>query len=187
VGGDIARGPGAAVFAGLVAYAVLAVELERDRLAAQERRQAGKDRRWAQALHVAAWYETWPTYGTMFGSDGPELPRHRWGAVIRNASELPLFDVCVSFCVAFDAGSGLPWQQGMRHRTDPIRLVPPGVERVEIPDRIRVDEESIEWDKTPKWLVAVEFTDASKARWLRDPLGNLGPVPNDIDRGIPGC
>jgi hypothetical protein len=40
-------------------------------------------------------------------------------AVIRNASDLPVFDVRVSYCVPVDPASGLTWRQGERYVTDP--------------------------------------------------------------------
>jgi arabinogalactan oligomer / maltooligosaccharide transport system substrate-binding protein len=169
----------AAVFAGLVAYELLRVESARAVSAAEERALAAAERAdrrtadWrAQASKIAAWYGAWrPSTRS-----GPGTADGVSGAVIRNTSDLPIFEVRVYFCVAVDPASGLGWQAGERYSVpDLIAVVPPGEVMVEIPDLIREQEEAGRIQ--PKWRVAFEFTDAAGIRWLRDPLGRLTSGP----------
>ena len=99
-----------------------------------------------------------------------------WGAVIGNASDLPVYGVRYSFCVAVDRASGLDWRAGERIAVvSPIVLVPRrGSAQEKIPDHIREQEEA--GGNKPRWLIAIEFTDADGRRWLRDPRGRLNPA-----------
>jgi hypothetical protein len=171
----------AAVFAGLVAYAVLAVEMRRDQVAAADRRRGERERadqreaaRRAQAASVAAWYGTWMSSATFSGGSqaGTRMSPH-WGAIISNASHLPVYDVRVSFCVPVSPGAGLTWRQGERFLAQ-VPIVPPGEQHVDIPDHIKTQEEQS--GSEPAWLVAIEFTDADSQRWLREPQGKLSPA-----------
>lgn len=85
----------AAAFAGLVAYAVLDVELGRDRVAAAERAERREAEQRAQAGKVAAWYATWDgeaPFGPL--APPPSLQANQvYGAVIRNGSELPVYEI----------------------------------------------------------------------------------------------
>jgi hypothetical protein len=155
----------AAVFAGLVAYAVLAVELRRDRRSDHERAAQREDDRRSQAAKVAAWFDRWTEAGN----------RLAVGAVISNASDLPVYDIRVSFCVAVAEASGLTWRQGERYSSPELmHIVAPGRTRAEMPEEI-FEAEAAEGNR-PKWLVAIEFTDSTGNRWLRDARGRLGPA-----------
>jgi hypothetical protein len=170
----------AAVFAGLVAYAVLAVEMRRDQFAAADRRRAEQERaeqreadRRGQADRVAAWFGVWQR------SDAPALVAD--GVVVMNASALPVYDMDVTFCLPQDLDRDGGWYQGAVGKL-PERLVtvPPGEQvREKIPGDVRRVGEARAGSK-PGWLIAIEFTDAAGARWHRDPRGRLapGPVPS---------
>jgi hypothetical protein len=166
----------AAGFAGAVAYRLLEVELGRDRVAAEERRAVADERRRAQAARVAAWFGSWgDDDGYPAGMSGPP-GRLRWGAVIRNASDLPVYDVRFSYHVAVDPGRrGRTWRAGERFQSrDIIPVIPPGVERSAIPNYVREEQAD------GRWLVAVSFTDADGRRWRRDVHGMLtGPESGD--------
>jgi len=157
----------AAAFAGLVAYEVLRVELGRDHVAAEERRLSEDERRRSQASLVAAW----------FGKRPGIEPFLTWGAIISNASALPVYDVRVSFCVAVPAASGLTWRQGERYSSpNPIHVIAPGEHHATIPPDLFRSEDVFRPEdaaEKTKWLVAIEFTDAAGLRWLRDPRGTL--------------
>jgi arabinogalactan oligomer / maltooligosaccharide transport system substrate-binding protein len=167
----------AVVFAGLVAYQLLTVESARDMRAEEERTERREADRRGQAAKVSAWYGTWrsrPIFRGAAQSPMPEWPV--WGAVIRNSSDLPVYDVRVSFSVAADAAAGLGWRPRERYSSPGlIPLVPPGAEeRNEIPDDVRKVEAA--GGTELKWLVAIQFTDAAGTRWLRDARGRLTPA-----------
>ena len=134
-------------------------------------REAG-ERREAQARQVAAW----------FGSRNL-LSAHRlaWGAFIRNASLLPVFDVRVSFYFVQELGPnrvdsrGLSWYPVDRGGPiEPIRVVPPDERKfVEIPQSTR---EMIDQCNEQTYVVAIHFTDAAGIRWVRDGRGELVDV-----------
>lgn len=175
----------AAAVASLVAFELLRIEQERDRLGTVERRyieaqraeQREADRR-GQASKVAGWYGTWrltpPVHG---GTDNPP-ERPKAGAIIRNTSDLPVYDMRVSFCVPVDPSAGLTWRQGERYITanGQLRIVPPGESWIEIPPEIKAQELQAAQGDKPEWLIAIEFTDANRVRWVRDPYGRLGPA-----------
>lgn len=160
----------AATFAGLMAYELLRVELGRDHVAAEERRLSEDERRRGQASLVAAW----------FGKRQGIEPFLTWGAIISNASPLPVYDVRVSFCVAVPAASGLTWRQGERYSSpDLIHVLAPGEHHAAIPSDIFRSEDVFRPEDAggkTEWLVAIEFTDASGQRWVRDPSGGLRPA-----------
>ncbi len=162
----------AASFAALVTYELLRIESGRDSVAVEERREREDAQRWEQASRVAAWYGRWSSVVKGPGMAADPREWARWGAIISNASELPVYNVRVSFCVPVDPSAGQTWRQGERY-LGALRLVPPGEEHVEMPDHLRAEEANGN-DQT--WLVAIEFTDASGTRWLRDPRGMLAPA-----------
>jgi hypothetical protein len=86
---------------------------------------------------------------------------------------VPVYNVRVAFCVAVDPSAELTWRQGERF-VGALRLVPPGEEHVEMPDHPRAEQDAS--GNEPTWLVAIEFTGAMGARWLRDPRGRLEPA-----------
>lgn len=167
----------AAAFAGVVAYELLRVEQERDRLAESERAEQRLADQRAQASKVAAWFGTWQSEGTFYDGQGarPTAPWPRAGAIVRNASDLPVHQVRVSFCIPLDPAGGLDWRGAVRYSPPALTaLAPPGDLHVEFPDGIRGSVQAEGDDGA--WLVAIEFTDAAGNRWVREPLGRLEPL-----------
>jgi hypothetical protein len=163
----------AATLAALITYELLRIESRRDQVAAEERRQREQAERREQASRIAAWYGRWSSVvkGPGMAADPREWPRS--GAIVANASDLPVYNVRVSFCVAVDPSAGLTWRQGERF-LGALRLMPPGEQHVEMPDPVKAEDEA--GGNEPTWLVAIEFTDASGVRWVRDPRGRLEPA-----------
>lgn len=162
----------AASFAGLVAYDLFTIEAKRDLEAAGQRlrdeaeREARReaDRR-VQANKVTAWFD-------FYDSLEDNLPISTWGAVVRNASDLPILDVQVRIYWVIDPGDGSPWTADLRYESpDRFRVLPPGQSRhSNLPQDIRDMEPECN-DQT--YLVAIDFTDNSGARWTRDARGAL--------------
>src|SRR5215469_5818780 len=169
----------AAAFAGLVTYQLLCTELRRDVSAARDRTERNAAERRGQASVIAAWYTTWQAESTLYHLRGGEpvtwpRPSHS-GAVIRNASGLPVYDVRVSFCVPVDPLAGLTWRQGQRYTSPELTpVVPPGDTHVPLPDDVWAREQAE--GSEPQWIVAIEFIDTDGHRWLRDPRGRLSPA-----------
>ena len=163
----------AAAFAALAAYELLRAESRRHAVMVEEQRQREEAQRRAQASRVAAWYGRWSSVVKGPGMTADHREWLRYGAIISNASDLPVYNVRVSLCVAADPSAWLTWRQGVRF-AGALRLVPPGQEHVEMPDHLRTEEEAT--GNQPTWLVAIEFTDASGVQWVRDPRGRLEPA-----------
>ena len=164
----------AAAFAGLVAYELLKVESGRDLKAEQERTERRDAERRGQASKVAAWYGTWLSPVTYSGGANSGIPATPGsGAVIRNASDLPVYDVSIVYFLA-NPPKLLGWSEGDREHEIPelIPVIPPGEERTPMPESIRRIGSAT---REPVWLVAIEFTDADDQRWMRDPHGALSP------------
>jgi hypothetical protein len=157
---------------------LMALQEQELRAAQDERERQDVERREAQAHQVAAW----------FGSDGdPEgtgRPRQEWGAFVRNASLLPVFDVRVFFHFVQELSSGglgargLSWYPIDRGGPiEPIRVLPPDARRfVEIPAEIRTMSDRCD---AQTYVVAIHFTDAAGIRWVRDGRGELADVKID--------
>ncbi len=164
----------AAAFGGLVAYELLKIESCRDRNAAEEREQRRDAERRSQAGKVAAWYGTWRSEVVISsGGHSSSQTWPHWGALISNASDLPVYNVRITYHVAVNPERrGVEWDAAERHVSpDTIPVIPPGVEKSGIPDGVRQAEEAD--GNEPRWLVAVSFTDADGRRWRRDPYGKL--------------
>jgi len=162
----------AAAVAGTVAYKVLAVETRRDLLADSERIAA-------QAAEVAAWCGRTKAETSIFSDGSDTWPE--WGAVIRNASGLPVYGLRVWYCDPADPAPGsdlrtLRWYES----SELSEVLPPGDTLVSPPREITKQRAA---GGHERWLIAVEFTDAAGTRWLRGPLGKLtlasqaGPLP----------
>jgi len=163
----------AAAFAAFATYELLRVESRRHAVALEEQRLREQAQRRAQASRVAAWYGRWSSVVKGPGMAADHREWLRCGAIISNASDLPVYNVRVSLCVAADPAAGLTWRQGERF-AGALRLMPPGQEHIEMPDHVRTEEEAD--GNQPTWLVAIEFTDASGVQWLRDTRGRLEPA-----------
>jgi len=115
---------------------LMALQEQELRAAQEERERQDIERREAQAHLVAAW----------FGSDSdPEDTgslQLQWGAFVRNASLLPVFDVRVFFHFVQELSSGRLGARGLSWYPidrggpiEPIRVLPPGERKfVEIPE-----------------------------------------------------
>jgi hypothetical protein len=126
----------------------------------QWERDAEEQRR-SQAARVTAW----------FARPSPEGP---WGAVIRNASDLPILDVRTFFNYIAEKWPGGDWDPVMRGGpVEKIRVLPPAQDRfVEIPEQVR---DMLDQVSDSVYSVSIEFTDAAGNHWEREPRGALVP------------
>ena len=182
----------AAAFAGLVAYDLLKVESVRDIRAAEERSLAAANRRQAaaeraaqrdadlraQASKVTAWFNFFevvrPVPQGTFVRDPKALVDATWGGTVRNASELPIFDVRIFYYWVNDRRDGSPWTTEQRYVSiDIIRVIPPGQARnQELPERVRNQSQEC---NDQVYVVGIEFTDADGHRWFRNERAALEP------------
>jgi hypothetical protein len=183
-------GVAAAVVAGIAAFLLYAVESRRDRLAEEDRRLAAEDRRLAaedrrraeedrlaqiedahraQADKVAAWYGS---YDQRPGAPAMAvLPVY--GALIRNASDLPIYDVRVIFYFVHHLQTGSSeWEPIERGRaSEDLRVIPPDqTEFMRIPDGILWQVDNLDQGRD-NFVVGIEFRDAAGNRWKRDARG----------------
>ncbi|MBC6456366.1 hypothetical protein [Actinomadura sp. HBU206391] len=193
--GDVPTWAGvtAAVAAGIVGFFLFRIESRRDaraehdrQLAAEDRHAAAEDRRRAeedrraeiedarraQADKVAAWFGSFEEPNRPRPRT-PEYLTDRYGAYIRNASDLPIYDVRVEFYYVQDRTDGTSgWDPIHRGSSvEELRAIPPqGTEFVDMPQGIRrqVDDISDEM-----YVTGIEFRDSAGNRWARDPRGQL--------------
>jgi cbb3-type cytochrome oxidase subunit 3 len=134
----------------------LMVLQERELRAVQdERERQAAERREAQARQIAAWFggEIMPPL---------DIPDQDWGAHIRNASLLPVFDIRVffHFVQTRDGGivdaRGLSWYPVDRGGpAEPVRVIAPGQRRfVRIPDAIK---NMVDRCDAQTYVVAIHF------------------------------
>lgn len=135
------------------------------KLQAADLREAFEERKRRNAAGVTAWFGRQP------GSKVPFL-----GAVIRNASGLPVYDVHATFHRVHEQVKGLGWEpiaEGVS--THPIRIMPPESEQfTEAPSDVQ--NQALKAGARPKdydYVVSITFTDAAGNRWERDPKGAL--------------
>jgi hypothetical protein len=90
-----------------------------------------------------------------------------WGARIRNASELPIFDVRTFFFWVDDPKDGRTWTTHERYASKKRFLVIPPEQRqhLELPRNVKTYRGK---GTAGDYLVAIEFTDADGVRWTRD-------------------
>jgi hypothetical protein len=145
----------AAIGAGIIAYRVYWIS-------------AG-DRRSAQAARVAAWYGLW-----QHGSVTPNVfmehpaPEPAWGAFLRNASDLPVYDVVVTFHFPGSGGSADTFIKAVLPPSDaPIHVKIEGI-ALRLHSNARMDVYN---------RVEIEFTDTQGARWHRGVNGRLVRKP----------
>src|ERR1700733_1572495 len=154
----------AATAAGIVAYRVYRIEASRDDV-------ADKDRRSAQAAKVGAWYGSreGQMITTPIGTSvQTQTSRERiWGAFLRNASDLPVFDVVVMF---YFGKASLDEADANTSPYKVLRTVlPPGNEpvHVKIPDEVLRLFGSADSKEIAFYRVKIEFTDSAGIRWRR--------------------
>jgi hypothetical protein len=144
-----------AALAALAGYRLYLVESQRDRDAEKAREETRREARRAQATLVSAWR-------------APDTPGPPPGALVRNASEAPVYEVVVTYLDYRAAWIG----------SEPFGLVPPDREPVVIK---LATTGTIVGDPLPGFTadtkrsarVSVDFTDAAGVRWRRDERGAL--------------
>jgi hypothetical protein len=160
----------AASVAAVVAWKVLGVERRRDR-----QRQGAEER--AQAEKVAAW----PSVVRTDPADPNSAPK--WGAAVRNASDLPVYQVHVEY---------RPITPGRGQMAIVSEVVPPGDWRPSgrelYPSETRYPNPSVypggstlrraAQDDLPdrNFVISLRFTDAANRVWHRDRYGVLTRV-----------
>lgn len=162
----------AAIVAAVVAQKVYNIESERDERTAEERRVRFEAERRGQADKIAAWYAWLPQHHS--GNPGIDFRTpFGWSAFVRNASDLPIYDVDVEFYyVVPDAPDGnVP---GRRGTIDRIPVLPPQDEVAKIAPSEMLDQVAAE--AQDNHAVAIEFRDATGTRWRRDIYGKLTEV-----------
>jgi uncharacterized membrane-anchored protein YhcB (DUF1043 family) len=129
-----------------------------------ERKAAAEDARSAQAAKVTAW----------FGYRDRKVDPSGAGAVIRNASDLPVLDVRVFFHWVNERSDG-SWTSANRGGpVERVRVIAPEHQFfVEMPQEIRDMTTEV---NDQVYVVSIEFTDAAGQRWVRDPHGGLEPA-----------
>ncbi len=139
-----------------------------------------KDRQRAQAGQVAAWWGK----SKMVSSEGGALPsrtREFFGAWVRNASEVPVYDVEVVWLY-----------EGKRHTARTVRMLPPNEQSDFYPMPHDKDPQSPWDDLSPEEKVMaaidataggldveVSFRDSEDRKWRRSPSGALTRVKKD--------
>lgn len=145
---------------------------ERERAA--DRKQADDERaarleatRRAQASNVTAWFAYYIRMSGEPASTEVPITDAAWGCVVRNASELPIFDVRIFYFRVNDPGDGSPWTAVQVYASvGIIRVIPPGqLRNQELPDRVREQYRGVD---DQLYVVGVEFTDANGQRWCRN-------------------
>jgi hypothetical protein len=144
---------------------VLELQARELRESLDELKREAEDQRRSQANKVAAWIDSREiTYQD-------QDPAVVWGAVVRNASDLPIVDVRVYFYYISDPGTGAPWEPKLRGPSVQIRVIPPLTDRfVVIPEEIT---RSIGKVSDVTSAVRIHFTDAAGSYWQRSPRGAL--------------
>jgi len=161
----------AAAYGGMIAHRLYLIESGRDTEAEVERQARREAERRAQANKVAAWFSRWESLS--LSSNGTYT---RWGALVRNASDLPILDVRIFFYRVQDPGDGNTWTASLGSAPPRgFRVIPPGAtQTMELPESMwppsgqDVDDQA--------YVVGVEFTDNANQRWRRDERGKLEPI-----------
>jgi hypothetical protein len=174
--GDVPTAVGAAVSLGALIAAIVAAKSARKILDVELRRDDERDK--AEQRQQAEKIAAWPTLAPA----NPQLSRGstiKWGIAVRNASELPVYQVGLIH-ESIPAGGG-------RH-TVVQELVPPGdwvligrtlYARADVP-RTSLNEKVPDRD----FVLSIAFTDAAGQRWTRDRDGRLAPVVDGVDRAV---
>jgi arabinogalactan oligomer/maltooligosaccharide transport system substrate-binding protein len=153
-----------AAVGGFVALRLYVREADRDERAAEERRARDLEARRAQAALISAWYDI-QEQEYRSNLDGEMRYTYRWGAYLRNASELPVYEVKIDFYAVVE---GIERPAGTESR----RVVPPGLIFVQTPwDLATFPQEST----MDSYVVSITFRDTAGQRWTRDTNGQLLP------------
>ena len=134
----------------------------------EEREREAEERRRGQASMVATWF-AWAPIADAFvsGSD--------WGATVRNASDLSVFDVRAAFHRVTEPVKGLGWEPMSTGKSlKSIRVLPPLTERhLQIAPDFAAQDPKCDDDV---YVASITFTDAAGNKWERDPRGALNPL-----------
>jgi hypothetical protein len=152
-------------------------EIERiraQREAAAERAAQREDAHRAQASRVTAWFAHFHSGTSELLSPTRSIAPATWGGAVRNASDLPIFDVRIFYFRVNDSRDGSPWTAVHVYASiDIIRVIPPEQTRTEeLPQRVRGQYEDC---NDQVYVVGVEFTDADGNRWYRNERAALEP------------
>jgi hypothetical protein len=144
---------------------VLELQAAELRESLEERKRNAEERHRGQAAEVTAWFTR---------AKGPLKAAPIWGALIRNASGLPVTDVRTFFHYIAEKWPGGDWEpQDRGGPIEKIRVLPPQQDRfVPIPIEIASQMDQVSGSV---YVVSIEFTDAAGNRWERDPRGGLIP------------
>jgi len=144
---------------------VLELQAAELRESLEEPKREAEARRSSQASLIAAWF-----------ASVPDHLRHSsvWGAAIRNASDLPVFDVHTFFHQVNEPTPGLGWQSVRCCSGDTIRVLAPQAER-QVPIPVMVSSQMEECNDRV-YVLSIWFTDVGGKRWERDPPGALNPL-----------
>jgi hypothetical protein len=137
-----------------------------DRTLAEEERLARlEELRRSQATKVVAWFTCEMSY---------RLAIPHWVATVRNSSDLPIYDVRVSFHFVQEKPDGR-WNLINRGGPkDPIRVAPPQQDRNVTPP-IDLLNQMGEINEN-MYVIELEFRDAAGNVWRREPEGGLSEV-----------
>jgi len=129
----------------------------------------------AQTNKVTAWFTEYDPAGPQYpGSPHAVTNIRTWGAAVRNASDLPVFDIRVFYYRVHDPRDCNPWTgEPVYASVDIIWVIPPGqLRNQELPDRVSGQHGAC---NEQDYVVAAEFTDANGVRWFRDERAALQP------------
>lgn len=153
------------------------LELQAKELSAslEERIREAEGKRRAQAAQVTAWFAWAEVTGASSEGFTAASFANDWGPTVRNASDLPVFDVRVTFNYIAEQANGREWAATpCGTLVKPIRVMPPMSERhFSIPSEVR---NQITECSDDVYAVSIWFTDAAGNRWERDPRGALNPI-----------
>jgi hypothetical protein len=167
----------AAIVAAKQARRLYQIEVDRDRLAADDRRRAADDARRLQASRFVAWQDQ--RSGTLETGEFVVLDL----LVAENRSDLPLFAVDVSATAA----------DGRELNGFKVGTMPPGA-RQEVPleqgggpRTLSADAVRDAYQEALRGIeIEAKFTDTSGVRWMRSPSGSLEEIrATGGDGGVP--
>jgi hypothetical protein len=119
-------------------------------------------RREEAATKVAAWYAPESTGASA-----------RWGAHVKNQSDLPIYDLRVEFHHFRRGHTARPYPPVVVPDSLPV-VVPPGEREFIVNGSSEADDHAV--DATYQWLVEIQFTDSKGVTWKRNTHGLLNRI-----------